>query len=76
LHFRVHAVVPSQLLPVAPSAYHNMLWSLVGVATKRNSLDDGAIALFAMGRIGVDDRRLQTDNPSAAAAFKRWFPGP
>ena len=36
---------------------------------------DSAIALFALGRIGVDDPRLAVIG-SDAAAFKTWFPGP
>jgi uncharacterized protein (TIGR03083 family) len=39
--------------------------------------DDDVIALFTMGRISADDERLQVHGPrSAAAEFKRWFPGP
>jgi uncharacterized protein (TIGR03083 family) len=41
---------------------------------------DDAVALFALGRIGADDARLDVrggDNANAAAAeFKTWFPGP
>jgi uncharacterized protein (TIGR03083 family) len=37
-----------------------------------------AIALFCMGRIGIDDARLAVDEAerTVAGAFKRWFPGP
>jgi len=37
-----------------------------------------AVALFAMGRIGADDPRLDITGPAASAAneFKRWIPGP
>jgi uncharacterized protein (TIGR03083 family) len=39
---------------------------------------DSAIALFAMGRARPDDPRLAVSGPvpTAAAGFKRWFPGP
>lgn len=39
---------------------------------------DDAIALFCMGRIGIDDARLAVDEAerTVAGAFKRWFPGP
>ena len=39
---------------------------------------DDAIALFCMGRIGIDDTRLAVDETerTVASALKRWFPGP
>jgi uncharacterized protein (TIGR03083 family) len=39
---------------------------------------DDAIALFCMGRTGIDDARLAVDEAerTVAGAFKRWFPGP
>ncbi len=56
-------------------------WEIVGEA--RSPLcqvagPDDAVVLFAMGRVGADDRRLTVSGPAAAAAaeFKRWFPGP
>jgi hypothetical protein len=38
--------------------------------------DDSSVALFVMGRIGADHPGVTTSNPSAARAFKRYFPGP
>jgi hypothetical protein len=38
--------------------------------------DDNAVALFAMGRISADDRRLRVSDLPTAAQFKSWFPGP
>ena len=37
--------------------------------------DDGAVALFALGRIGADAPGLHVDGADAAT-FKTWFPGP
>jgi uncharacterized protein (TIGR03083 family) len=38
--------------------------------------DDNAIALYAMGRIAANDVRLHVSDPTIAAQFKAWFPGP
>jgi uncharacterized protein (TIGR03083 family) len=38
--------------------------------------DDNAVALFAMGRITADDRRLHINDLPKAERFKTWFPGP
>jgi uncharacterized protein (TIGR03083 family) len=38
--------------------------------------DDGAIALFALGRIPADDERLTVTAVTTARAFKVYFPGP
>jgi uncharacterized protein (TIGR03083 family) len=61
-------------------AFADGSWAPTDVETSPSlctiSGDDDAIALFAMGRIGIDDGRLRADDPDAAAEFKRWFPGP
>jgi uncharacterized protein (TIGR03083 family) len=38
--------------------------------------DDSSVALFIMGRIGVQHPGLTVSDPQAGALFKRYFPGP
>jgi uncharacterized protein (TIGR03083 family) len=38
--------------------------------------DDGALALFAMGRIGAEDAALTVSSADLASRFKQFFPGP
>ena len=39
--------------------------------------DDSSLLLFALGRVGVDDRRLSlTGETAVAGRFKSWLPGP
>jgi len=38
--------------------------------------DNSAVALFIMGRISASHPTITASNPSAAHAFKRYFPGP
>ncbi len=39
--------------------------------------DDSSVLLFALGRIGPDDRRLTlSGDTTLAGRFKSWLPGP
>ena len=38
--------------------------------------DNSAVALFVMGRISASHPAITVSNPSAAQAFKQYFPGP
>lgn len=64
-------VAPSGTVTVAPAGDITLpICTITG--------SDDAIALFCMGRVGIDDTRLAVDEAErrVAGAFKRWFPGP
>lgn len=63
------------------AAYAQNAWSIgpdagLAAATCEISGDDSSVALFVMGRIGVDHPLVTTSDLNAARAFKRYFPGP
>jgi uncharacterized protein (TIGR03083 family) len=61
--------------------YGGSAWSVAAddghaTVTCEISGGDSPVALFVMGRIGAGHPSLTVTDPGAAAAFKRYFPGP
>lgn len=85
------AVSPAGILPTEPLAFRlaapsgtvaiafeDGAWSVGAMGERRCEIagDDGAIALFALGRIPAEDPMLAVSDVAAARAFKTYFPGP
>lgn len=85
------AVSPAGVLPTEPLAFQlaapsgtvaialeDGAWSVGALGERRCEIagDDGAIALFALGRISAEDPMLAVSDVAAARRFKTYFPGP